>query len=103
MKHVFWVYPGELAGRPGPRVAPWNLSELKAGGIDAVLSVGTDLFGHSEAIAAGLVRTCIPLPDTWPPDVYTAEVCAALLPLTYRFVHTNVRQGHPVLVHCAGG
>ena len=72
MKHVFWVYAGELAGRPGPRLAPWDLSKLKAGGIDAVLSAGSDLFGHSDAVAAGLVRTCIALPDTWPPDAYTA-------------------------------
>ena len=103
MKHVFWVYPGEVAGRPGPGVAPWKLSELKAGGFDVVLSVASDLFDHSDTVVAGLARSCIPLPDVRPPDMYGTEVCAATLPLTSRFIETNVREGRRVLVHCAAG
>lgn len=103
MKHIFWIYPGEVAGRPGPRVAPWSLSELKAGGFDVVLSVASDLFEHAETVAAGLTRGCIPLPDIGPPDDYVVKVCAAALPLTFRFIDTNVRAGRKVLVHCAAG
>ena len=103
MKHVFWIYPGEVAGRPGPGLSPWRLHELKAGGLDAVLSVASDLFAHSEVISAGLIRTCMPLPDVGPPDRHVAEVCAAVLPLTFRFIEANVRQGRRILVHCAAG
>ena len=103
MKHVFWVYPGEVAGRPGPSVAPWRLSELKAGGFDVVLSVASDLFAHSDPTAVGITRSCIPLPDVVPPDDQTIRVCTAALPLTFEFIQSQVREGAQVLVHCAGG
>ena len=82
MKHVFWVYDNELAGRPGPGIAPWQLSELKAGGFDMILSLASDLYPHSDASQAGLSRTCIPLPDVPGPDDYLVRACAASLPLT---------------------
>ena len=60
MEHVFWVYPNEVAGRPGPGVAPWDLEQLKVGGVDLVVSLATDLFPHSDAVRAGM-PTCIRL------------------------------------------
>ena len=68
-----------------------------------MLSIASDLFDHREPAAAGLTRACIPLPDVELPDDLAAEVCAAALPLTFRFIEANVREGRRVLVHCAAG
>jgi len=103
MKHVFWVYENALAGRPGPGVAPWHISDLKAGGFDMILSVASDLFPQSDASRDGLSRTCIPLPDCAPPDDYSVRVCGASLPLTLEIIRSNIEEGRTVLVHCAGG
>ena len=103
MKHIFWVYENALAGRPGPGVAPWRLSDLKDGGFDLILSVASDLFPESDASRVGLSRTCIPLPDCAPPDDYSVRVCRASLPLTLEIIRSNIAEGRTVLVHCAGG
>lgn len=103
MKHVFWIYRGRLAGRPGPLAAPWSLPELRRGGFDVMLSLAPDLFSHSDAAGAGISRTCIPLPDVVPPDAYTRAICRANLRLTFELLKANVDQGRSVLVHCAGG
>ena len=103
MEHIFWIYENEVAGRPGPGVAPWRLRDLKAGGFDAMLSVASDLFRHTEASEVGLSRACIPFPDVVPPDVNVSQLCAASLPMTFDFIHANVENGRKVLVHCAGG
>jgi len=103
MKHVFWIYEKELAGRPGPGVAPWRISELKAGGVDVILSVASDLFPHADASGGGLSRTCVPLPDVALPDDYVPRVCAAALPLTLEIIRSNIEEGRAVLVHCAAG
>ncbi len=103
MKHVFWVYRNELAGRPGPGVAPWRLSDFAGSGIDVLLSVASDLFPHSEAAASGLARACIPFPDLVPPDELTYRQCRANLRLTSEVIDSNLRRGRRVLVHCAGG
>ena len=39
MQHLFWLGEGKSAGRSGPNKDPWDLAELKASGIRAVLSV----------------------------------------------------------------
>ena len=103
MKHVFWVYDNELAGRPGPGVAPWQLSELKAGGFDMILSLASDLYPHQDASKVGLSRTCIPFSDVTESDDYVSRACAACLPLTLEVIHSNIEKGRTVLVHCAGG
>jgi len=103
MKHVFWVYENALAGRPGPGVTPWHIADLKAGGVDLILSVASDLFPHSDAARNGVSRTCIPLPDCAPPDDYTVRVCRASLPLTLEIIRSSIEEGRTVLVHCAGG
>ena len=103
MKHVFWVYDNELAGRPGPGMAPWHFSDLKAGGFDMILSVASNLFPHTDALRDGLSRTCVPLPDFAPPDDYTTRVFQTSLPLTLEIIRSNIEEGRTVLVHCAGG
>ena len=103
MRHVFWIYEGEVAGRPGPGVAPWRLQELRRGGFDVMLSVASDLFPHSEVVASGFRRACIPFPDVVPPDETTVGISRNHLRLTSDFIQENVDRGRRVLVHCAGG
>ncbi len=103
MKHVFWVYENTLAGRSGPGMNPWNISDLRAGGIDMILSVASDLFPPADASLNGVVRTCVPLPDCAPPDDYTVRVCRASLPLTLEILRSNIEEARTVLVHCASG
>ena len=103
MRHVFWIDPEKVAGRPGPIEAPWCLQELRRGGFDVVLSVASDLFPHSDMVGTGLSRRCIPFPDVVPPDRHTISLCRANLQLTLDLISANVDQGRGVLVHCAGG
>ena len=64
MKAVFWLLPGELAGRTGPDRDLWDLRALRAGGIDAVLSVNDGRLCHAaDFSAAGLAYACVPLSD----------------------------------------
>lgn len=103
MKNIFWIYENEVAGRPGPVEAPWNLAELRAGGFGAILSVSSDLYPHTQVTNSGIERTCIPFPDVVPPDEITYSICLTSLPLTYDYIQLKLQEGKKVLVHCAGG
>ena len=103
MESLFWVYPGQLAGRPGPVFAPWNLEKLRDSGIDLVLSAATDLFPHTEAVKAGITRVCIPFPDVLPPDRHTLEICATNLRLSFELLNETIESGQTLMVNCAGG
>jgi hypothetical protein len=39
VKHVYWVIPGVLAGRPGSDEFAWDLDELHRVGLRAILSL----------------------------------------------------------------
>ncbi|MEM7254525.1 MAG: dual specificity protein phosphatase family protein [Pseudomonadota bacterium] len=103
MQHVFWVYPGQLAGRPGPGVAPWDLRAVRDNGIDLVLSLASDLFPHSDALQANLRRVCIPFPDVVPPDPLCVSLCRSSLAMAFTVATQAMSAGDTVLVHCAGG
>jgi len=103
MQHVFWLLPGRLAGRPGPEQAPWSLSELRDAGVGAVLSVAGEHCTPDAFAAHGLAYACVPLSDWEPPQPGDLEVCRHQLPRAFTFVHQQLQQGRPVLVHCGGG
>jgi protein-tyrosine phosphatase len=104
MKHLFWLEPGRLAGRPGPDLHPWDLRELKAAGMGAILSVNdaNEVFPHAVR-AAGLEYAHIPFSDQAPPRPGDAEICAAALPRTRAFIADQHAAGRAVLVHCLSG
>lgn len=104
MEKLFWVIPGELAGRPGPDREPWNLASLREGGIGAVLSLNDGVLCHAEDFEAlGMSYACIPLSDNAPPLPGDNKVCLHALPRAYDFVSTEIGKGNGVLVHCSSG
>ena len=104
MKHIFWVIPGQLCGRPGPDDEPWEVAELWSGGIDAVLSVNDGaLCKPEEFAAAGIAYACFPLSDWVPPQPGDADHCLQVLPVASAFVQAQLDAGRTVLVHCSGG
>ncbi|MDX1433461.1 MAG: dual specificity protein phosphatase family protein [Gammaproteobacteria bacterium] len=104
MDKVFWVIPGELAGRPGPDLSPWRLESLAEGGIRAILSVNDGSLCHADELAqAGLDYACIPLSDNAPPRPGDEDICREALPRAYRFAVERIAAGKPVLVHCSAG
>jgi hypothetical protein len=104
MDKVFWIIPGQLAGRPGPDREPWHLATLRQAGIGAVLSVNEGLLCHPEEfVALGMSYACVPLPDNAPPLPGDEYVCMSALPRAYTFVEDEIRKGLSVLVHCSAG
>lgn len=104
MRHVFWLIPGKLAGRPGPDREPWSVRDLKHGGIRAVLSLNDGLCVNSrEFRSQGIVYERIPFSDKAPPMPGDMEICIAALPRAYDFLNLAMTTGRPVLVHCSAG
>ena len=104
MQHVFWLIPGKLAGRPGPNQEPWNVDELKRGGIGAVLSVNAGILVNPEDFhARSMSYARIPFSDKAPPMPGDREICLSALPIAYSFVSEQIRAGNSVMVHCTSG
>src|SRR5687767_7078844 len=104
MREVFWAIPGRLAGRSGPDLHPWSLAELKAGGIDAVLSVNDGVLCHAlDFERAGIAYACFPLSENAPPRPGDVELCVRALPQAYAFASLHFERERSVLVHCRSG
>lgn len=104
MNKLFWIIPGQLAGRPGPDDEPWDLTVLRAAGIGAILSVNDGRMCDPEAFAqVGITYACFPLSDWVPPQPGDADHCLTVLPQALAFVQQQMAQEGTVLVHCSGG
>lgn len=104
MRHVFWLEPGAIAGRSGPNLDPWDLDELRAGGIDAVLSVNDgDLCEPAEFAAAGLAYACRPLTKAAPPEPNDDLQNIGRLEAACAWIDEQRAAGRTVLVHCRSG
>ncbi len=103
MKHVYWLREDKIAGRTGPNTHLWDLHELKAGGIAAILSVN-----HGEAVhetllsGAGIAYANIPMSSNAPVREGDREICLENLPRAMAFIRENMENGS-VLVHCRSG
>lgn len=104
VKHVFWVVPGLLGGRPGPNYEPWDEAALYEDGFRAVLSVnGGDCVRAPEFERVGIDYRCIPLTADAPPLPGDKEICLSRLAEQMAFVKRHLDQSSPVLVHCRHG
>jgi protein-tyrosine phosphatase len=103
VKHLYWLIPNLLAGRPGPTYAEWSLPELHAHGFRAVLNLSEFEPTISDFEAAGIVCEWMPIPNSYP-EVDGAEAgCLRMLPAAGAFIAKHVDAKQTVLVHCAWG
>ena len=104
MDHVFWLHDNLVGGRPGPNLTPWNPSDLRDGGIRAVLSVNDGELVHAEDLnALEIDYLCAPLSEDAPPRERDIETCLTSLPKGFDFVSKNRELGRKTLVHCRQG
>jgi protein-tyrosine phosphatase len=104
VKHVFWLEAGRLAGRAGPNREPWDLGELHAGGIRAVLSVNDGVCCHAEDFAAlEIAYACAAMPDSVPPAPGDEQRCREAAEHALSFIDEHLAADRTVLVHCSSG
>ena len=104
MQHLFWLVEGKIAGRSGPNKDPWDLAELKASGIRAVLSVnGGEGCEPGSFQHHGLRYECIPFSRNVPPQEGDIAICVAQLPRALAFIQQCEADDLPVLIHCRSG
>ena len=104
MKHVFWLIPGEVAGRAGPNAEPWDPAALSQGGIGAILSVNDgEMVDRSRLQRAGIRYECVSLSSGAPPEPGDLEICIEALPRGYAFARESIDDRRAVMVHCAAG
>ncbi|ABZ76110.1 dual specificity protein phosphatase [Shewanella halifaxensis HAW-EB4] len=104
MQHLFWLVDGQIAGRSGPNKDPWDLLELKAAGIDAIISVnhGEDCI-EAELTGAGLDYLCVPFSRNIPPKPEDLDYCVEQVPKALAFIRECEAQDKTVLIHCRSG
>ena len=103
MEHVFWLRKGKIAGRSGPNSDMWDLNEVKANGITAILSVNHGDAVHESMLSSlGIAYANIPMSSNAPARDGDREFCLANLPKAMKFIRENMVNG-PVLIHCRSG
>ncbi len=104
MEHVFWLEPGRIAGRSGPNLDPWDVRELYAGGIRAVLSVNDgDMVVPEEFAAVGIEYARISLTRAAPPEPGDVERNLPRLAETAAWIDSQLAAGRPLMIHCRSG
>ncbi len=101
MDDVYWVVPHLLAGRAGPEIAPWDLTELREAGFRTIVSlVPVD---GDPIRAAGFRHLLVPLNGGLaflPP--MRRRLIRQIIPIV-DFVAEELAAGRPTLVHCRKG
>lgn len=104
MQHLFWLEEGRIAGRSGPNKDAWDLSELKAAGINAILSVNDgEACDVLECERLGIEYLCTALPASIPPQEGDLAICVEQLPKALSFIEQQEAQNSPILIHCRSG
>ena len=81
----------------------WDLNEVKANGIAAILSVnGGDAVHESMLSNLGIAYANIPMSSNAPARHGDKEFCLANLPRAMAFIRETMMNG-PVLIHCRSG
>lgn len=103
MKNVFWLRDGWLAGRSGPNLDPWNITDFHDFGFSAILSVNDGEMVHESLIQTlGMEYANIPMSSNAPVRPDDKEYCLNNLPKAVEFIAGHLENG-PVLVHCRSG
>lgn len=99
---IYWVAPGELAGRPGPEKFPWTPEELSAEGIGAVVSLCGPV-NTRQLVAAGIDHLPVYQPMILLESEIAREGFVGIMPLIEEFVERSLTKKKSVLVHCYHG
>lgn len=103
MEHVFWLRKGQIAGRSGPNSIMWDLDELKASGIAAILSVNNGEAVHESLLSQlNIAYSNVPMSSNAPVKDGDKELCLKNIPKAMSFIRDNLATG-PVLIHCRSG
>lgn len=103
MNKLFWLRKNLLAGRTGPNLDSWDVSEFKESGFSAILSVNDGEMVHESLIkAVGLEYANIPMSSNAPVRAGDKDYCLRNLPKAMSFIGKNLVKG-PVLIHCRSG
>ena len=103
MQHIFWLREGKIAGRSGPNTDIWDLDEIRAGGISAILSVNSGEAVHETLLdKLGIGYANIPMSSNAPARDGDREFCLQNIPRAMDFIRENLANG-PVLIHCRAG
>ncbi|WP_445945276.1 phosphatase domain-containing protein [Shewanella sp.] len=104
MNDIFWLVDGKIAGRSGPNKTPWDLADIKAAGIKAIVSLNDAAECNTNAMAAvGIVHRVFTLPDSIPPTDADLATCTEILPKALAFIDQCEADNLPVLIHCRSG
>jgi len=103
LKHIYWLREGKIAGRSGPNTDAWDLEEIKAGGIAAILSVNGGEAVHETLLQnVGIAWANIPMSANAPVREGDREICLQNIPRAMAFIRESLASG-PVLIHCRAG
>jgi len=102
LHHIYWVLPRKLCGRPGPSEAPWSVPDLRAAGIQSVLTL-CEKQDVAALTAASFSHARFSLPANVPPQAKDDDLCRAVIPGAVAFLEAEIGSGRCTLVHCAAG
>jgi hypothetical protein len=102
MKDVYWLVPGLLAGRPGPRLVPWDLGALWAGGFRVILSLNDEVDQAAIAVA-GFTHGKFYFPPVLLLTPIESQAFLRLMDRATQFIHDQLVAARPTLVHCHAG
>jgi hypothetical protein len=103
MREVYWVEEGVLGGRCGPELAPWDVTELHAAGVRAIVSL--DRFGVEPEGLRQVDIAHLPLyrPMILLETEFDRRQFLDIVPPVLDFVQQMEQERRPVLVHCYYG
>jgi hypothetical protein len=102
MNEIYWIVPDLLAGRPGPRLAPWDLKALWAGGFRVILSLNDEV-DESAIAVAGFTHGKFYFPPVLLLTSIESQAFLRLMNQAIRFIHDQLAADCPTLVHCHAG
>lgn len=102
MKHIYWVRANQLAGRPGPELAPWNPTELKSQKIGAVVSLCGPV-SSEPLMNAGIEHMPLVQPMVLLESEAMRERFVSIMGKVLPFIDRIVQGGQAVMVHCYYG
>lgn len=102
MKDVYWLVPDLLAGRPGPRLAPWDLEALWSEGFRVILSLHDEV-DQAAIAAAGFTHGKFYFPPVLLLTPIESRAFLRLMDKATQFIHDQLAAARPMLVHCHAG